>query len=70
MNTPNGLVSRCNLVMATTTKTKGAVMSSKKRVYVCPACKEKITVYVDLIHPPTCSKHTGGGKVMKPQGEE
>ena len=45
-------------------------MARNQQVYVCPACGEKITVYVSLIHPPTCSKHTGGGRVMKPEGEQ
>ena len=34
-------------------------------VYACPACDNRIVVLVTLTHPPTCSRHTGGGKQMK-----
>lgn len=33
--------------------------------YECPACHERVTVHVPLSCDPTCSKHTGGGKLMK-----
>ena len=33
--------------------------------YECPACHERVTVHVPLSCDPTCSKHIGGGKLMK-----
>lgn len=38
---------------------------AKKSVWECPACGTRVTLHVTPSHPPTCSKHTGGGKVMK-----
>lgn len=40
-------------------------MAKQPTTYECPACRTQITLYVTPTHPPTCSKHTGGGKVMK-----
>ena len=42
-------------------------MATKKDswTYECPACHERVTVFVPLSCDPTCSKHTGGGKLMK-----
>jgi DNA-directed RNA polymerase subunit RPC12/RpoP len=37
---------------------------AEKQTYKCPACGARITVQVKLTAPPTCSKHTGGGKAM------
>jgi uncharacterized protein YlaI len=34
--------------------------------YECPACHQRITVYVPLVENPTCTRHTGGGRQMKP----
>lgn len=33
-------------------------------VWRCPKCGETVTVYVPIVSPPTCSKHTGGGTLM------
>lgn len=41
-------------------------MAKNTTTYECPACKRSVTVHVKVTHPPTCSAHTGGGKVMKP----
>ena len=40
-------------------------MAREKQTYQCPKCKQRITTLVTLVHPPTCSKHTGGGTKMK-----
>jgi len=40
-------------------------MAREKVTYQCPKCKQRITTLVTLVHPPTCSKHTGGGTKMK-----
>jgi endogenous inhibitor of DNA gyrase (YacG/DUF329 family) len=37
---------------------------AKSKTYQCPGCGNSITVHVTPTHPPTCSNHTGGGKVM------
>ena len=33
--------------------------------YRCPRCGQRIVVYITPTHPPTCSKHTGGGTAMQ-----
>lgn len=39
--------------------------------YKCPACSNKITVFVALSEPPICNnKHIKGGKVMKKVEDE
>jgi len=40
-------------------------MAREKVTYQCPKCKQRITTLVTLVHPTTCSKHTGGGTKMK-----
>lgn len=40
-------------------------MAKNSKTYECPSCGTKITVNVTPTYPPTCSNHTGGGKVMK-----
>jgi hypothetical protein len=40
-------------------------MAKSAKTYVCNACGNKITLHVTPTHPPTCSNHLGGGKVMK-----
>lgn len=37
----------------------------KKYVYTCTKCSNRIVVHVTPSAPPTCSKHTGGGVIMK-----
>jgi endogenous inhibitor of DNA gyrase (YacG/DUF329 family) len=37
---------------------------SKGSTYKCNRCGQTVTVYVTPTHPPTCSKHTGGGVKM------
>jgi endogenous inhibitor of DNA gyrase (YacG/DUF329 family) len=38
---------------------------AKAETYACPACGNTITLHIKTTHPPTCSNHTGGGKVME-----
>lgn len=38
---------------------------AKSLTYKCASCGNKITLMVTPVHPPTCSNHSGGGKVMK-----
>jgi len=45
-------------------------MGKNTKTYECPACKGRITVHVNLAHPPTCSKHAGAGRTMKPINQE
>ena len=42
-------------------------MAKKTTTYECPipSCSSRVTLHVKPTHAPTCSKHTGGGKVMK-----
>lgn len=40
-------------------------MAKNSKTYECPACKRRITVNIKTTYPPTCSNHTGGGKLMK-----
>jgi hypothetical protein len=45
---------------------------ASKQTYVCPmpGCDNKVTVMVKLTHPPTCSRHTGGGRLMERKGDK
>lgn len=45
-------------------------MGKSTKIYECPACQSRITVHVNLAHPPTCGKHTGGGRTMKAINQE
>ena len=34
-------------------------------IYRCPQCGQKITLLITPTTPPTCSRHTGGGRTME-----
>lgn len=42
----------------------GLTMSQHCSSWTCPACDNKIEVLVPVLAPPTCSRHTGGGRQM------
>lgn len=40
-------------------------MARHATIYRCPACGQQITLLITPCVPPTCSRHTGGGKKME-----
>ena len=45
----------------------GLTMSQHVSSWTCSACDNKIEVLVPVLAPPTCSRHTGGGRQMIPK---
>lgn len=54
-----------DVLLSSSSDTGGKTVAREKKTYKCPRCDNRITVLVSTVHPPTCSKHTGGGTVMK-----
>lgn len=54
-----------DVLLSASGDTGGKPVAREKKTYKCPRCDNRITVLVSTVHPPTCSKHTGGGTVMK-----
>lgn len=40
-------------------------MAKNTTTYECSNCGATVTVHVKTTYPPTCSRHTGGGRLMK-----
>jgi ribosomal protein L37AE/L43A len=61
----SGSVGKRNYIEAWYGDPKEDIMAKNTKTYECPACKRSVTVNVKTTYPPTCSNHTGGGKLMK-----
>jgi len=45
-------------------------MTPQPKVWVCPNCGNTVTTLIPVTIPPTCSRHTGGGRQMKETTDE
>jgi hypothetical protein len=48
----------------------GRLASEVRTRWTCKACDNEIEVLVPVLAPPTCSRHTGGGRQMVPKEDQ